>query len=536
MAKTGLTNSEFEKRKKELLSQMKRAALPFPQDAEAQRARIERAKNDKMFFKETYFPHYCKNPSPEFHRDLFAITDIVNEPVAATATRGGAKSVTVSLVDVAHKVAYETRWFIIFISDTSGLAEDFVRYVRLEFEENDRLRQDFGDLTGKRTWGDGELITANNRRILARGSGQRVRGLRHGPHRPDHVILDDFENDEEQHNPKRLEKKEQWIKEVVLPALEPDGWSLIYVGTLLSSISVLARFMDRDQSPEWRQFNFPAIVKDEKTGGEKSFWPERFPISHLHARRRQMGDRSFNQEYMGIALDEETQAFRAHWFRREPLGAALLREAEFSWLYADASAKSGETNDYKALVTMAWARGKYYVLHCYIRHQTTNWMMDAMYDLCDRFGAVCNGMEEVAFQSLFRDLFRMYGEKRKRHLPVKYRGGLAPKETRILSLQSLVENGLIVFCENGDGDAGDMDLLLDQLKYFPNPSVNDDGPDALEGAVWLGQQLGAGEERGVFQEIGERRTGLKMFFDERDRFDGGSRDETAGLFFRGGGE
>jgi hypothetical protein len=101
-------------------------------------------------------------------------------------------------------------------------------------------------------------------------------------------------------------------------------------------------------------------------------------------------------------------------------------------------------------------------------------------------------MEEVAFQTLFRDVFDLVAMRKGYALNIVYRDKLANKEARIGGTQPYHENGVLIIADDGPaGSAGDMDILIQQHLGFPNPNVNDDGPDATEGAIWLLQKLGA---------------------------------------------
>lgn len=55
-------------------------------------------------------------------------------------------------------------------------------------------------------WNAGVIITKGNVKLQAFGAGKRMRGLRHGPHRPDLVIGDDLENDENVKSPEQRDK------------------------------------------------------------------------------------------------------------------------------------------------------------------------------------------------------------------------------------------------------------------------------------------------------------------------------------------
>ncbi|SPW34055.1 Uncharacterised protein [Edwardsiella tarda] len=58
----------------------------------------------------------------------------------------------------------------------------------------------------------GTVVTANNVKITVAGSGKKLRGLRHGPYRPDLILLDDIENDENVRSPEQRDKLDSWLK------------------------------------------------------------------------------------------------------------------------------------------------------------------------------------------------------------------------------------------------------------------------------------------------------------------------------------
>ena len=59
--------------------------------------------------------------------------------------------------------------------------------------------------------------------VQAKGGGAAFRGLRVGPRRPDLIICDDIEKDEQVASAARRQKLEDWLRKVVMPALAPDG-------------------------------------------------------------------------------------------------------------------------------------------------------------------------------------------------------------------------------------------------------------------------------------------------------------------------
>ncbi|MCT8607458.1 hypothetical protein KZ467_11745, partial [Glaesserella parasuis] len=129
-----------------------------------------------------------------------------------------------------------------------------------ELEFNQRLRIDFPEIAGAgRVWQSGTIITRANQKVQVAGSGKKLRGLRHGAYRPDLVILDDIENDEQVRNPEQRDKLHNWLKKTVLPLGSADGkLDVIYIGTILHYDSVLNRTL---ASKAWNTAHFKAVLK-----------------------------------------------------------------------------------------------------------------------------------------------------------------------------------------------------------------------------------------------------------------------------------
>jgi predicted phage terminase large subunit-like protein len=86
-------------------------------------------------------------------------------------------------------IVYGKKRFIMLISDTLNSAEDFLTDIKNELLHNELLKRDFPDACGKgATWRANEILTRNNIKVLALGTGNQVRGRRFGIHRPDLVV------------------------------------------------------------------------------------------------------------------------------------------------------------------------------------------------------------------------------------------------------------------------------------------------------------------------------------------------------------
>ena len=245
----------------------------FPSDPKASTKRREQALADFIFFRRTYFPHYCTIPGDStLHTWLDAALPRMAEAregqhIALAAPRGEAKSTFISLFFVLWCVLTGRKRYILIIADALEQAAILLEAVKAELDGNPRLAMDFPTETGRgRVWNVGTILTAQNVKLQALGAGKRMRGLRHGPYRPDLVILDDLENDENVAKPEQRDKLQDWLQKTVLNLGAADGsMDVVYVGTILHYDSVLARTLDK---PTWQSKRFRSIVQ----------WPERLDL------------------------------------------------------------------------------------------------------------------------------------------------------------------------------------------------------------------------------------------------------------------
>jgi predicted phage terminase large subunit-like protein len=474
-----LTVTAFRRQASEVVSLLKNEVGGFGPGDPPRAERLARAEADPFYFFQAYLPHYFSCDFAPFHRELVSLLEPRGRavvPVVVAAPRGFAKTTLVSFGYVLHQVLFGRRRFVVLASDTADLATDLAGYLRLELANNQRLAEDFGEAC--RAKGPaGDFTAGADVRILARGSGQRLRGLKHGRHRPDLAILDDLENDRNVKNPRLVRQCLDWITQAVYPALDPGG-SLFVVGTVLARHSALATMLSSEEEP-WRHFvrrRYQALLPDGS-----SLWPARHPAEELLRQKRLMGSAAFYKEKQNEPR-EEAGLFQEEWlrpFHPEELAGRELAVAGF----LDPSLGEGQSHDYKAVVTVGHdqAAGVFYVLDAFIRRCSMDQLIRAVLARQRRHDYLVFGVEDNLFQRLLLDEFARAAREERVVLPLKGVTHRLGKETRLAGLSPLVERGLVRF-QPGQGDQA---LLMEQLLHFPSPGVNDDGPDALEGAVAL---------------------------------------------------
>lgn len=506
--KKKLTPRQFDAELERLVKWVKDSVSPFENDTPAkQQARVRKAREDQDFFNETYLPHYFKQSSPGFHRDMEQLTETgedLQRPVAIAAPRNHAKSTRTSFARPLKKALFEEKKFVVIIGNDESLARGMTVAIRVEIDNNPRILHDFGKQKSD-PWTHGNFVIKSGARFWARGIEQRIRGEKHGPHRPDMVIIDDPEDDEMQRNPQRIKNLLNWVLEAVYPSLEPESMMLYWVGTLLSKKSALATVM---KNPEWISRVYRAIDDPVWDGGKQEFtsgvplWPARFNLKKLSSIRRVIGSIAFNKEYQNNPVDDEAKIKEA-WIKRVPFDL-IDKERLYNYQALDPSLGESETSDYQGHATVArLPAGRLAVRHADIQKRSIDGMVKACYLLQRRFMAVGLGVETIGFQKLLKRDFDREALAQKRYLPIVPipHHGVA-KIPRILRLSPLIEHGTLTFASGPEHEVGDMETMIEQFLYIEQPSVHDDGPDSAEMAAALAEGLVGGSPS--YERVAER--------------------------------
>lgn len=498
----------------------------FDTDPAAGRARVAQQAGDFRFFCRTYLPHYFGEHESAFHAEMFARIPAVLHGTgtrdAIAAPRGEAKSTLVTQASFLWAIVNGLRHYCLMIMDSSDQACTMLEAVKVELEANPRLAQDFPKAVGPgRVWQVGTIVTANNVKVQAFGAMKRLRGLRHGPHRPDYVALDDIENDLNVASPDQRDKRERWVLDAVLKLGPPDGsLTVFYVGTILHFDSVLARFMAR---PTWRARRYQAIrawpdrmdlwsewelilradgadaaraFYDQRRtameeGGEVS-WPGVRPLYNLMLMRADDAD-SFAREMQNDPAGGENCPFAqcVQLWDGEP---------KPGWLYFGACdpslGKLGGRGDPSAILVGGYERasGTLHVVQADIRRRPPDRIIADVIEAQRRWNCLLWSVETVQFQEFFRAELVKRAAQAGLHVPAR---GITPHTDKALRIEALhphVQAGHIKLHRN-------QFTLIEQLKHWPE-SAHDDGPDALE-MLW---QIA---RRGLAGVNGGLRTGPK---------------------------
>jgi len=434
-----------------------------------------RARREPGTFARLYLPHYFTAPSAAFHERLFAAMRDARggRRRAYAAPRGHAKSTVVTLAFALWSACTRRKRAIVLVSDTESQARLFLEAVRRELEANAALRRDFGDLRGP-VWRVDQLLTRHGVRLVAKGTGSSLRGLRSGAHRPDLILCDDIENDENTATPEQRRKVWEWFTRALVNLLAPDG-DLWVIGTVLHRDALLANLTAGNPDRGIRRW--PGHIWKALDEQGRALWPAVWPAEKLRARRREIGSAAFAQEFQNEPWGGTARLFRPEWLA-DPRAAYGEAPANLDVVQAvDPALSRGERADFFCHVTLGRdpETGDLYLLDLVRERMGFERQVRTVIAQARRWRPLQIGIEAAAYQWALAEAVLARAA-----LPVRRVHASSDKFTRALPLAAALENGKLRLPRGHPALAALREELLD----FP-AGRHDDQVDALAHAVAL---------------------------------------------------
>ncbi len=455
-----------------------------------QLARIKRARKDYAFFVEYYFPHFAKCKTGKFQ--IKAANEILkgkNLKAVFKWARAHAKSTHMDVFVPLWLKCQEKRELnvMVIVGKSSDNANTLLADIQSELQFNQRYINDFGEQYNQGHWSEGSFVTRDGCAFFALGRGQSPRGLRYRDQRPDYVVIDDLDDDELCRNESRVNKLTDWVKEALFGVLDGGRGRFIMVGNLIGKTSVLQR-VSEIESVHVSRVN----IYDEK--GNVT-WAEKWTKEEVREMEKFMGYRSFQKEYMNNPITEGAV------FRDEDITFAEvppLHKFRFLVAYADPSPSNNvndRKNSTKALWLIGYVDGRFYVITGFLDRVTNEEFVDWTYWIDDYVGGKTqvynyqenNTLQQPFFEQVYMPLFYKKGVERNHHIGIIPDPRKKPdKFSRIEgNLEPLVRTGRLVF-NIREKENPNMKRLIEQFKLFsPGMKAPADGPDAVEGGVFI---------------------------------------------------
>jgi predicted phage terminase large subunit-like protein len=468
-----------------------------------------------------YLPAYFSKPASAMHEWLGAELDRLQvergTKINLIGPRGSAKSTIATMCYVLRAAVECWEPYIWIVCDTKEQARIHLDNIKTELADNRLLAQNYPSSTSRgRHWRGTSIELASGVVLESYGTGQRIRGRRRCADRPTLIVCDDLQNDSHISSAAQRESSRQWFH-----------GSLLNAGTTTTNVINLATALHRDalalqlhRLPGWRSASFAAIEKwplnlplwseweaiycdvknsdaeaaarafyesrrEEMDAGAVVLWPPVEDLYTLMRMRVEIGRAAFEREKQGSPLDPDTcewpdEYFADHiWFDEWP------RELTLRAVALDPSkGRDAHRSDFSAFVLLGIDRDGLIYIEADMARRTTSRMVADGVSLCARFRPDVLGVEANQFQELLCGEFTAEFARQGIGYTAAAIHNHSPKLVRIRRLGPFLSQRRLRF----HAASAATQMLVDQLRDFPT-GAHDDGPDALEMALRLAEEI-----------------------------------------------
>ena len=453
-----------------------------------------------------FFPSYCSAPFACFHKSF--LKRIAQNPEyyqVLSWSRELAKS-TLTMFAVLYLTLTGKKRNVLLASNSLDNAIRLLEPFRANLDANSRIIQFYGPQFSLGHWEAGEFITKQGVSFRALGAGQSPRGSRNENIRPDIIICDDFDTDEECRNPDIIKKKWDWFEQALYATRSIDKpLSVIWCGNIIAKDCCITRAGQK--ADHWDIVN----IRD-KNG--VSTWKEKNSEEHIDRVLSKISTRSAQQEYFNNPLSEG-EVFKELYFETIP----PLSRFPFLVCYADPGTtnKTSKNSSTKAMALMGFLAGKFYIIDLRCDHVSNLEFVSWFFDINSSIPSSCqvynyienNSLQDPFFSQVIRPLFNdmaktrgiisLFADTRKK--PDKF--------ARIEgNLQPLNSSGRLIFNSSKQDNPHFLRAKEQFLMLSPTMRSVADCPDCIEGGIFiLKERLRSLSDNAML--IGKRKTNNK---------------------------
>lgn len=456
---------------------------------EDKQKRIEGLEKDpEAWFKYYFHKYYTAAPMPFHTRSTKRIMDHPEWYEVRAWSRELSKSGRTMMETVMMALTRQKK-FIIFGSATNTSAVRLLKPLKLAFERNPRIINDYGSQVNWGNWSEAQFRLRNGALFIAVGAGNAPRGARNEEIRPDMIVMDDFDTDEDCRNPATVEKKWEWFEQALYGARSiSNPLSVIFNGNIIAKDSCINRAIEKADKTS------KVNIRDAEG---KSTWPNKNTEQHIDRVLAMISFASAQKEYFNNPIIKGT-VFESLKYGRVP----KLKNCQYVLAYFDPSTsnkdkrRASKGTSYKAGLVIGYKNLKYYVYWLRLQQNNTKsfikWLFEA-----DSFMAgngadpyktyiESNSLQAPFFEQVLKPEIRK--KSKRKGYPIAIREDTRKKPEKFFRIEGTLEilnrNGSLIFDQKLKGTE-DMDNMKDQMLAVSPESNVMDGPDALEGGVWI---------------------------------------------------
>ena len=432
----------------------------------------------------------------EFHKEIWEYVCLPDANVAIAAPRRHAKSTVVTHAYVLASVLFRDQSYVIIVSDTVSQSVQFLGDIKKELVDNEDLRNLFGVREFLKDSEDDLICNMDDGhifRIQAKGSEQKLRGLKWKNRRPGLIVGDDMENDEIVMNRDRRLKFKRWFYGALLPALSDKG-KIRIVGTILHLDSLLENLMPssllksiknghtlliREDLKEytntrlpWKSIKYRAHTDDFK----QILWPQKKSAAEFRSKKEDYSRQGladvYSQEVLNIPIDESDTFFKKVDFY--PMRESDKKRTMLYYATCDLAISQSQRADYSAFCVAGMDdEGKLHLVHVVKERLDSLQIVDTILALNRVYKPVLFGIEKGVIQKSIGPYLNEAMQKRNEYISTALLAPSADKLTRARSIQARMRSGAVRFNKETEWYQN----FEDELLRFPRDR-HDDQVDA----------------------------------------------------------
>jgi predicted phage terminase large subunit-like protein len=440
-----------------------------------------------ILFGKVAMPNMFSAASPKFHYTIAeSLLNPSNKQINIIAPRGHAKSSIVGGVfPLWHIMFDEGPKLIVLVSRTQDHAVKLLGTIKDILDFSSSFRQIFGywGMNSARSWAKTEVQLKDGTMIICKGTGQQLRGIKHGNQRPTLIIVDDPEDENNTKTAEAMESNLRWLLQSAIPSLDPIKGRIAIIGTPIHQRCMVETLKEMKG---WLNFLFkPNLDKNQ------ALWEEWQPVKKLVQKKEELESIGrvsvFYREYLCEIVGDEDQLFKEEYIRN--YSGKLIHEDNKAYLRfediegkpseevravnifmgVDPASSTAQTADYSTIVTIAVdSEGNRFVLPYYRQRATPMNLAESIINQFKIYKPNKTRIESVGYQEMLRE----YVKKRCDEENI-FISGLEIKERPRNSKSSRLETMQPYFAQGKVYIRKDMIELRDELLLYPRGKHDD---------------------------------------------------------------
>lgn len=457
-----------------------------------------------------YFPNYYTSLPADFH---VKSSNEVLKKSEYYLVRSWARELSKSgrtMFEVLYLTLTGKKKNVLLVSNSLDNAERLLAPYKGILEHNNRIINDYGVQKRIGSWESSEFKTAKGVTFRALGALQSPRGTRNDNFRPDVILIDDIDTDELCRNPELVKERVKWIEQALIPTRSiSNALLLIVCGNIISKYCCITELGKK--ADKWEVVN----IRD-KDG--KSTWPQKNSEENIDRVLDSISYESAQKEYFNNPMDGG-DTFKELTTENCP----QLRHYDSVTIYADpAPSNSDKTKASSKAIVIVGKKGRRYFIHkCWVDQMGNSRFCELLFEaylICKAAGVDTvniwienNTLQNPFYEQVILPHIYRIAEEKGVNLPIRPDDRKKPeKYFRIEgTLEPLNRLGNLVFNER-EAKNPHMERMMSQFTSFSRSSKLMDGPDAVEGAVKILEDIDAVKAAGGI-ETHQRQRNNKRF-------------------------